>query len=306
MPEELSLTAIVPATDRPPTLERCLAALRAGSRTPDEVIVVTEPAGAGPAAARNDGAARAAADVLVFVDADVVVAPNALARIAEAFTRDPGLAAIFGAYDDAPEAPGAVSGFRNLLHHHVHVAGEGQIASFWAGLGAIRREAFQAGGGFDAERYPAPSIEDVELGARLTASGARIVLDPAIRGKHLKRWTIGSMVRTDFGRRGVPWVELVARSKAPPTALNLGWRHRLSAGLALAAVLALAARRPRVAAGAVAVFAALNGELYALVARRRGPVQALAAVPLHLLHHLTSVAALAAGLARSAGPADGK
>lgn len=303
---EPSLTVIVPATDRPPTLERCLVAVRGGSRAPDELIVVTEPPGAGPAAARNDGAASADTGVLVFVDADVVIAPDALARIAGAFTRDPGLTAVFGAYDDAPEAAGAVSGFRNLLHHHVHVEGAGEIASFWAGLGAIRRDAFLAAGGFDPRRYPVPSIEDVELGARIAAEGGRIVLDPAIRGTHLKRWTVGSMVRTDFARRGVPWVELVVRSTAPPAALNLGWRHRFSAALALAAVLAIAARRPRPAGAALGIFTGLNRDLYALIAARRGPAQALAAVPLHLLHHLTSVAALAGGLARLATSAEGK
>ena len=39
------------------------------------------------------------------------------------------------------------------------------------GLGAIRREAFDAVGGFDAQRFPRPSIEDVELGMRLHAAG---------------------------------------------------------------------------------------------------------------------------------------
>ena len=37
----------------------------------------------------------------------------------------------------------------------------------WAGLGAIRRKAFEAIKGFDADRYPRPSIEDIELGDRL-------------------------------------------------------------------------------------------------------------------------------------------
>jgi hypothetical protein len=297
-PPEIRLSAIVPATDGPPTLERCLEALRTGSRAPDELIVVTEPPGVGPAAARNDGAGRAVGEVLVFVDADVVVAPDAIERVAGAFAGDPGLTAVFGAYDDSPEAPGAVSGFRNLLHHHVHVAGAGEVPSFWAGLGAIRRDAFLDAGGFDAERYPHPSIEDIELGARLAARGKRIVLDPAIRGTHLKKWTLSSMVRTDFARRGVPWVELIARSEAPPTALNLGWRHRLSAGLSLVTALALVTRRPRTAATALLLFAGLNRGFYGLVARRRRAPQAFAAVGLHLVHHLTSVAALGAGLGR--------
>ena len=60
-----------------------------------------------------------------------------------------------------------MAAFRNLLHHVVHQRSAGHVRSFWAGLGAVRRTAFDAAGGFDAERYPQPSIEDVELGGRL-------------------------------------------------------------------------------------------------------------------------------------------
>ncbi|MDF2754156.1 MAG: pglI 2, partial [Gaiellaceae bacterium] len=78
----------------------------------------------------------------MFVDADVEVHEDAFQRIRSAFNGDPGLAAIFGSYDDAPGADGIVSDFRNLLHHHVHHQGAGVATTFWAGLGAIRREVF--------------------------------------------------------------------------------------------------------------------------------------------------------------------
>ena len=71
-----------------------------------------------------------------------------------------------------------MSAFRNLLHHHVHQQAAGPATTFWAGLGAVRREAFLASAGFDAERYPVPSIEDIELGMRLAPTAARIGLDP--------------------------------------------------------------------------------------------------------------------------------
>ena len=207
-----TLGVVVPATDRPPTLQRCLAALEAGTRRPDSVAVLEDPAGAGPAAARNLGAAGCEANVLVFVDSDVEVHPDALALIEQRFVADPDLAAIFGAYDDDPAHPALTSRYRNLLHHHVHAGAAGEAGTFWAGLGAVRRERFEAVGGFDAGRFPDASVEDIELGMRLRQDGARIVLDPKIRGRHLKHWTPLSMVRTDFGRRGVPWARLLLRS----------------------------------------------------------------------------------------------
>jgi GT2 family glycosyltransferase len=291
---------IVPATDGPPTLARCVDAIRSSSDPPDEVIVVTQPGAEGPAAARNAGARRATAEVLVFVDADVIVHPDAIGRIRAAFGSDPSLKAVFGSYDDEPGAPGAVSGFRNLLHHHVHQQGAGAAETFWAGLGAIRRQAFFDAGGFDEARYPRASIEDVELGMRLVAAGALIRLDPEIQGTHLKRWTLSGMLRTDFARRGVPWITLLLRSRTVPRHLNLGWRHRLSAAASLLALFAVMRRRPSLGAGALLALVGLNRSLYALVLRRLGPGGAIAGLGVHVVHHLAATASVAAGLAADA------
>jgi GT2 family glycosyltransferase len=292
----MRLTAIVPATDRPEHVDRVVAAIRAAEAPPDEVIVVEEAPRPGPAAARNLGADRADADVLVFVDSDVLPHADAFRRIRDAFADKPELAALFGSYDDSPPAPGAVSGFRNLLHHFVHQQSGGEATTFWAGLGAIRRDAFVRAGGFDAERYPVPSIEDIELGMRLVGAGERLRLDPALQGTHLKRWTLAGMLRTDLHGRGVPWVALLARESAAPTGLNLGWRHRLSAAASILLVSSLATRRPRQAALAVGALVALNAEFYGLLLRRRGPAEATLGVGLHALHHLTGAAAVPLGL----------
>jgi hypothetical protein len=231
------------------------------------------------------------------VDADVLVHPDAFARIRAAFGADPGLSAVFGSYDDEPEAPDAVSGFRNLLHHRVHVEGAGAAETFWAGLGAVRREAFESAGGFDAERFPHPSVEDIDLGMRLAEGGHRIRLDPAIQGKHLRRWTVAEMIRVDFARRGVPWTRLVLEAGRGSDALNLAARHRAGMAASVVAAAGLAGGRPRVALAGAAALVGLNAPLYSLIWRRRGPGQAAAAVGLHLIHHLTGAVAAAGGLA---------
>lgn len=285
------LAVVVPATNHPPTLASCLAAIDRASERPVEVVVVDGPRLATPATARNRGAAQTDADVLVFVDADVEVHGDVFARIRARFDEDPELVALFGSYDDDPGARGAVSSFRNLLHHHVHQTSAGPAATFWAGLGAIRRAAFEAAGGFD--EHP---IEDIELGMRLAGGGARIVLDPDIRGKHLKQWTLTGMVRTDFAVRGVPWVDLLLHHRSGASHLNLSWRHRLSAAASLALAVSVLRRRPVLAAGSLLGLVALNRSFYSLLARRRGPAEAVAGVGLHVIHHLTGVAAVPAGV----------
>jgi GT2 family glycosyltransferase len=260
------------------------------------VIVQRGPRGAGPAAARNLGAARSDSEILVFVDADVEVHRDALAAIERRFAGEPSLAAVFGAYDESPAAPGLTSRFRNLLHHHVHKTSAGEAETFWTGLGAGRRVAFDAAGGFDESRFATASIEDVELGLRLRRQGRRIVLDPEIQGCHLKRWTLPGMVATDFARRGVPWTQLLLRERgAGGGALNLGPRHRASAVASLALLAALLLRRPRLAAAALASCLILNRSFYALLARSGGARLLLAGVALHQIHHLTAVASVPAG-----------
>jgi GT2 family glycosyltransferase len=290
------LTAIVPATNSPPTLPLCVAAIREADEPPEELVVVADPPWASPAAARNEGGRVATGDVLVFVDSDVRVHADAFSRIRRKFEADPTLTAVFGSYDDNPPPGGTVSTFRNLLHHHVHQQSPGPAATFWAGLGAIRRRAFLEIGGFDERRFRTASVEDIELGMRLAAAKQRIELDPNIQGTHFKQWTLRDMLYTDVFRRGVPWVALLLASQSPSTTLNLGWRHRLSAASSVAAVGALAGRRVKLAGAALCALVALNARYYGLLLRRLGPARAAVGVALHVLHHLSGVAAVPLGV----------
>jgi GT2 family glycosyltransferase len=287
------ITAIVPATNRPVTLGTCIDSIRRAADPPEELIVVEEPSALGAAEARNVGASSASGDVLVFVDGDVAVHSDAFTRIRARFDAEPMLTAVFGSYDDEPAGPDVVSGFRNLLHHYVHHESPGPADTFWTGLGSVRRDAFASVGGFDGRLQ---WLEDVDLGVRLAAKGERIVLDPTIQGTHLKRWTLRTMLWTDFVGRGIPWTVLLLRHRTSATTLNLGWRHRLSATSCLIGCAALATRRPRLAAASLGALVVLNRSFYLLLLRKRGPRQAALGVGLHTLHHLTGIAAVPAGV----------
>jgi glycosyltransferase involved in cell wall biosynthesis len=240
---------------------------------PDVRLDATGARLAGQSVARNRGAAMARADIVLFVDSDVEPHPGAVDRVVARLRAEPGLAAVFGSYDDAPPEPGFASQFKNLQHHHVHQSSPGKVPSFWTGLGAVRRDVFLALGGLDPRiRF----LEDIEFGLRLTARGHEVALDPGLLGAHLKRWTLGSLIATDFKGRALPWSRLILGTRRFPNCLNVGWRHRAGVAAAWAAAGAVAAGflwRPAWAAAGLLALAALaceRGLLRFLLARRGG------------------------------------
>lgn len=307
------LTVIVPARNAAGTLPRCLSALAASTLPPSEVIVVddgsTDSTGAlaarlgarvlrlsdgplGPASARNRGAELARSEILVFVDADVAVRTETLARIRDRFSADPDLAALFGSYDDNPPEPGLVSRYKNLVHHYTHQRSRPDASTFWAGCGAIRRDDFLNANGFD-ESYRYPSIEDIELGFRLRTAGRRIRSCPEIQAAHLKRWSLASLIHTDIVRRAIPWSRLIVRTGNLPNDLNVGWGARLSALAAWLTVasLVLGWWEPRACLAtlpALAMLGTLNRELLGFFRRHGGVGFAVGAGLLHGLYFLYS------------------
>jgi len=246
-----TISVVVPAYNAAHTLELCLQSLAASHMRPTECIVVDDGStdqtpeiakryGArvlstggrkGPAKARNQGAREATGEIVFFIDSDICLHQNTLARLASGFTVDPGVDAIIGSYDDSPEQQDVLSMYRNLMHRYVHQHGRAQASTFWSGCGAIRRSVFLEHGGFD-ESYRRPAIEDIELGYRLVAAGRRIVLDRSLEVKHLKRWTFLNLIKTDIFDRGMPWTELILRDGNMPNDLNIQLSQRVSVALA--------------------------------------------------------------------------
>jgi CTP:molybdopterin cytidylyltransferase MocA len=307
------ISVVVPVYNGGTRLCRCLDALRAADYPAREILVVDDgstdgsaqrahergaevlrlDSRSGPAAARNHGAHAARGDVLLFVDSDVAVRPDTLSRVAATFRERPRVAAVFGSYDDAPAEENFFSQYKNLLHHFVHQRSSARAGTFWAGCGAVRAEAFAAVGGFDARRFARPSVEDIELGYRLRGGGFEIVLDPGIQAKHLKRWTLASMLRADIFSRALPWARLMLARGRVDKDLNLRAADRASACLVGAAftLAPLSCVSVRFAFGSVAALAgvfALNLPLLRFFARRRGAWFAARAFAMQCLYYFYS------------------
>ncbi len=306
------IAAVIPAFNADWCIERSVRGLLEAGFAPQDVIVAddgstdstAEIAGAlgvrllrltansGAAAARNAGAALTDADIILFVDADVVVHPDVRTRVLESLGSSSACDAVFGLYDDVPHCRRAVGQFRNLLHHFVHLQGPEQLHSFWTGCGAVRRSAFGKVGGFDPRMR---MMEDIEFGMRLSAAGGQVQIDRQMRAQHLKCWSLAGMIHMDVHDRAIPWSRLLLFRHGLVNELNLDWRHRASAVAVLLMVsgLALAPLNPRwllLPGVALLVFMLLNRSFHALAFRRLGLLSGLAAIPLHIIHTLCAIA----------------
>jgi glycosyltransferase involved in cell wall biosynthesis len=322
------VSVIVPALNAQATMPRVLEALRASDfpRHRWELIVVDDGStdetaniaaryadtvvrlpgrNHGPAYARNRGFEVSSGEVVVFFDADVVVHRDSLRLFVEFLEKHPDVAGVFGSYDSQPTDPGLMSQYRNLLHHYVHQQNPGEVASFWAGAGALRRDVFEDAGMYDEWHFSRPQIEDIELGARISQMGQRCILAPEIQVTHLKRWTLGSLVRTDLRDRGIPWARLLAHRGAllAVGALNLKWTEKANVIVVWLALLFFLASAGwghawTLYAGLACISCSLllNWKLWLFFSRTRGVFFAIRVMPAHLLYHFLNGISFILGL----------
>lgn len=214
------LSVVIPTRNGAATLADCLNALRTSSCSPSEIIVVDDGSiddsakiaerwgcrvirleqNIGAARAKNRGAREASGDILFFTDDDVIVAPDALARLVENYA-DARVAGVVGLLASKIPFDDFASNFKNLWMRfsYAKVPRE-RIGLFYTSIASMRREIFLRLGGFD-ENYRGASIaEDTEFGQRAWAAGHLIRLDERVVGAHHKHYTLDEVLRTDFLR----------------------------------------------------------------------------------------------------------
>jgi glycosyltransferase involved in cell wall biosynthesis len=303
------ISVIIPVHNGGRPFRGCLAALARSTRRADELIVVADgctddsaevarrtgaqvveiPGPAGPAAARNKGAALATGEILIFADADVAFHRDTIAQFESFLGQHPEFAAAFGNYDDSPAVRDPLSLYKNLLQHFVHLRAPEEAFSFWGACGAIRRDVFLEHGGFD-ESYKTPALVDLEWGYRLRGAGHRIAHRREILCKHLKRWTPRTLLVSDLWRRAVPWTVLNRRARQIPNGLNLGWPERLKVAAVWAGSLTLLAgwwdvRLLLVTLSLWALALMLNARFLIFLLQKGGIEAALIGSCWHLLYH---------------------
>ena len=237
---------VIPTHNRPEQLEACLAALSESTQPREsfEVVVVDDGGTvqlteaieahgdglqihlcrqdrAGPAAARNRGAALARGELLVFTDDDCLPEPDwlpALARRSE--TRPSHLIGgrTINALPDNPFSSASQNLVSYLYEYSANRGGRPGWSGFFASNNlAVPVEGFAQVGGFD-ERFPLAAGEDRDFCDRWVAQDLPMMFVPDARIRHAHRLGFASFVRQqwNYGRGAFHFRESRLRRGAQP------------------------------------------------------------------------------------------
>ena len=239
------LSIVIPAYNASETLERLLASLSKSTFKNFEVIVGDDASNQqltvnrlqnnrkktyrlrvvrltrnrGPAAARNAASKKAKGEVLVFLDSDVTVYSDTLAKIAVKFKKDHDLTAITGVWDKHQKTKAFFPQFKALRDWSYWTNErdrDGYYYLFSTRIAAIRREVFLRLGGFN-EAFR--QMEDVEFTYRIAKRYA-IIFAPDVRVHH--EFEGFSAIAQKYFWRSYYWTKLYKeRKKFDPVATTV-------------------------------------------------------------------------------------
>ncbi|NKE62958.1 glycosyltransferase [Lentzea sp. PSKA42] len=252
-------TVIIPTLGRE-SLDVVVNAIRHGDGPPpDEIIVVYDEFGRGPAAARNAGWRRAASEWVVFVDDDVVPPPDWKRQL----TKDLAAAGNDVAASQARiEVP--LPRDRRPTDWERNTAGLAEAKWITADM-AYRRSVLLETGGFD-ERFPRAYREDADLALRVMDLGYRVVRGDRVTTHPVRRTGFFTSVKQ---QRGNADDALMRKLHGPRWREKIGGRrgklreHALTTFLAAVALLCGLSGKRRAAAAAVLGWAALTARFAA-------------------------------------------
>jgi glycosyltransferase involved in cell wall biosynthesis len=162
--------------------------------------LIVQPINRGPAAARNVGVSATSSEVVVFVDADVLLPPDFLGRLALHYEQGADSVAVEAA---VPTVDAACERFFQAQHHYLYGA-DREVG--WSQAFSCRRSVAVRAGLF-AEELPVPGGEDGEFVQRLSTCTNSRVIDKTIVVHHVTPSTIGGFWRQWQGRGiAVPFV----------------------------------------------------------------------------------------------------
>lgn len=154
----------------------------------------------GPAVARNKGAQQARHPFVLFLDADIVVTRQSIELIRESlelYSHRSDIAGVLGSYSEVIPWDDFLTNFKNLAICFLYKSTDTLSPFLHTPIFCIRREILDSVGGFDPRLRTA---EDFFLGILLGTQGFYFVIDRALEGVHLKRYSLATILREDWRR----------------------------------------------------------------------------------------------------------
>ena len=198
----------------------------------DDTVAVARAAGArvlelgagsdtgNPALARNRGAALAAGDPIVFLDADCTPQAGWLDRLLSA--HEAGADVVGGSLDLPPGLPAMARCDYYCGWYHVHSRRRsGEVPNHPPGNLSVRRAAFGRSGGFTERQPVAYAHEELAWQSEVRRAGGRILFEPAAIVHHHNRPGFGNLLRRNYR-----WGYSAIESKAQSGAARQAWIYR--------------------------------------------------------------------------------
>ena len=154
----------------------------------------------GPAVARNKGAEQARHPFVLFLDADIVVTRQGIDLIRESldlYSHRSDIAGVLGSYSEVIPWDDFLTNFKNLTICFLYKSTDTLSPFLHTPIFCIRREILDSVGGFDPRFRTA---EDFRLGILLGTQGFYCVIDRTLEGVHLKRYSLGAILKEDWRR----------------------------------------------------------------------------------------------------------
>lgn len=314
------VSVIVPNYNYGQALAPCLRALQNQTHTPLEIVLVDDgstddsvavarslgveaistPTNSGVAAARNLGAEHANGEILVFLDSDVALAPDAVATAVALLESDPGIGAVCGNYDPVPQARDSlVKEYRNLYRHYWYLCHEGPITGFLVtAILAMPAKVWARVGPFNTRLL---QTEGADIGERLT-DAYEVRLTDTVRGRHDDDQNLRVALRKIFVRTHLQVPFFLQPRYAAGTVASPESRAMLAGALTAVAVpLPLLTGQPALALMPLAFLAwylFIDRRMYRFVFARRGAAFGTFFTGMHFLANLTIAVGAATGIAR--------
>lgn len=171
-----------------------------------EIRLVRHPENRGVTRARNAAMALAESPLLVFLDADVRVAPDTLEGLVRSIETT-GADAVDGIYGPTALDASVSSRYYALFAHHSFLVADHPVEYnvFNAFCAICRREVMEVTGSH-ALIEKGVEVENETLGRRIVNAGFRLLLDPSIRVDH--HWGGHRKLLFIFTRRIYWWVKI--------------------------------------------------------------------------------------------------